>query len=189
MAQYVIKILLCQLFQNNSSPFQNQNMPFMMNQMQNMGPAGMRMAMGPRGMGPGGPVRGGQGFQQIPPSGPMMRQQQGAPMGERMRFPMGQMGPMGPGNMPPGAKQVPMATASPNSQGMWHGPNGPSMPNHVPMGPGSGSPVLAGSPHAQMQAGSPRPGKRRSHCYAEVHFIRIISLLPQEIQPFIGIVT
>merc|ERR1719412_2929052 len=90
---------------------QGQNMPFMMG---NMGPGGPNMRF-PANM--GGPRMGGprsQGFQQIPPSGPMMRHQQGQMGGGpgpinsstgvvggpndqmRMRFP-GNGGPMGPG--------------------------------------------------------------------------------------------
>jgi hypothetical protein len=119
-----------------------------------------------------------QGFQQIPPSGPMMRQQQVGPMGlppgdlqqQRMRFPQAGMGGMMGG--PP--KQVPMSHPSPQTPGaggppMWNtGPGGhpgghPIHHGNVPMG--SGSP----HPHSPMQPtaiASPRPpGENHKFCF------------------------
>merc|ERR1719361_2736216 len=107
---------------NEMMPHQR-NPNYMMNQMgHNMGPGppmrfagpnGPQMGNGPRGMGPRG-----QGFQSIPPSGPMMRQQAAPPnmMGngpgdmQRMRFPPAQM--MGPG-VPNGSQKVPVSHPSP----------------------------------------------------------------------------
>lgn len=111
-----------------------------------------------------------QSFQQIPPSGPMMRQQQvGPPMGmppadlqqqqQRMRFPQAGMGGM------MGGPQKPVSMSHPSPQPpqgggagppMWNaGPGGhPMHHGNVPMG--SGSP----HPHSPMQPtaiASPRP--------------------------------
>lgn len=153
-------------------PQQNQNMPYMMGQM-GMGVGPGQNVRYPGHMGPGNRmgVRPPQGFQQIPPSGPMMRQQVG-PMGgpppdlqqqQRMRFPSGGMGNMM--GVPP--KQVSMSHTSPQPQGggsgppMWNpGPGGHPMHGNVPMG--SGSP----HPHSPMQPtaiGSPRPQGDPNH--------------------------
>lgn len=124
-------------------------------------PPNMRFPMGPGG--PRGMVGGPRGgFQQIPPSGPMMRQQQ-------QRFAASQMG----GG--PGAKVgVPMSHPSPNGPphpGMWGGQGGPGV---VPGGPGgnvpmsgvAGSPnpnmnvpAMVGSPHGQMHGSPMNPGQ------------------------------
>ena len=114
-----------------------------------------------------------QNFQQIPPSGPMMRQQVGPGMGmppgpdmqqqqqQRMRFP--QAGPGMPGMM--GGPQKPVSMSHPSPQPPQGGGGGPPMWNagpgghpmhhgNVPMG--SGSP----HPHSPMQPtaiASPRP--------------------------------
>ena len=137
----------------------------MMNQMaHNMGPGppGSMRFGGPGGppMGQPGPRMGprGQGFQSIPPSGPMMRQQAAPPnmMGngpgdmQRMRFPPAQM--MGPG-VPNGPQKVPVSHPSPqhaagSPAGMW---------NNM----GSGSPNPNGMQMQQQSIGSPRtPGKK-----------------------------
>lgn len=150
------------------SCFQNQNMNYMMNQMgPNMGPGppggNMRFGGPQPGMGPRGPPMGprGQGFQSIPPSGPMMRQQAASMMGNggpgdmsRMRFPHNPM--MGPGGGPggpgvgPGPQKVPVSHPSPqhgSPAGMW---------NNM----GSGSPNPNGM-QMQQSIGSPRtPGER-----------------------------
>ena len=142
---------------------QNPNVNYMMNQMgHNMGPGppmrfsgpnGPQMGNGPRGMGPRGP-----GFQSIPPSGPMMRQQAAPPnmMGngpgpgdmQRMRLPPNHM--MGPG-VPNGPQKVPVSHPSPqhaaagSPAGMWMGSGSPN-PNGMPM-------------QQQQSIGSPRtPG-------------------------------
>ena len=153
--------------------FQNPSVPnYMMNQMgQHMGPGppgGMRFG------GPGGPGGGpqmanaprmgprGQGFQSIPPSGPMMRQQAAPPnmMGngpgpgdmQRMRLPNHMMGP-GVG-VPNGPQKVPVSHPSPQ-----HGPAAGS-PAGMWANMGSGSPNPNGMPIQQQQSiGSPRtPG-------------------------------
>ena len=145
----------------------------MMNQMghNNMGPGppgNMRFGGpgGPPGMGngPRGMVPRGQGFQSIPPSGPMMRQQAAPPnmMGNgpgdmpRMRIPPNHM--MGPG-MPNGPQKVPVSHPSPqhaagSPAGMW---------NNM----GSGSPNPNGMPMQQQQSiGSPRtPGMTFLICF------------------------
>ena len=144
----------------------------MMNQMaHNMGPGppGSMRFGGPGGppMGQPGPRMGprGQGFQSIPPSGPMMRQQAAPPnmMGngpgpgdmQRMRLPPNHM--MGPGvpgvGVPNGPQKVPVSHPSPqhaaagSPAGMW-------------ANMGSGSPNPNGMPMQQQQSiGSPRtPG-------------------------------
>ena len=153
-------------------------MNYMMNQMgHNMGPGppgppgGMRFGgPGPGQMtnGPPGPRMGprGQGFQSIPPSGPMMRQQVAPPnmgMGNgpgdmRMRLPPNAMmgGPGGGPGMPNGPQKVPVSHPSPqhpaagSPAGMW---------NNM----GSGSPNPNGMPMQQQQSiGSPRtPGNHQ----------------------------
>merc|ERR550534_2357246 len=152
---------------------------YMMNQMgQHMGPGppgGMRFG------GPGGPGGGpqmanaprtgprGQGFQSIPPSGPMMRQQAAPPnmMGngpgpgdmQRMRLPPNHM--MGPGvprvGVPNGPQKVPVSHPSPqhaaagSPAGMW-------------ANMGSGSPNPNGMPMQQQQSiGSPRTPGDQNH--------------------------
>lgn len=148
------------------------NPNYMMNQMaHNMGPGppGAMRFGGPGGppMGQPGPRMGprGQGFQSIPPSGPMMRQQAAPPnmMGngpgpgdmQRMRLPPNHM--MGPGvpgvGVPNGPQKVPVSHPSPqhaaagSPAGMW-------------ANMGSGSPNPNGMPMQQQQSiGSPRtPG-------------------------------
>lgn len=126
-------------------------------------PGGIRYGGPPGGppMGNGPPMNGprmgprGQGFQSIPPSGPMMRQQVAPPnmMGngpgdmQRMRLPPNHMMPMSNG-----PQKVPVSHPSPlhpndGSPGMW---------NNM----GSGSPNPNGMPMQQQQSiGSPRtPG-------------------------------
>lgn len=148
-------------------------MPYMMGQM-GMGVGPGQNVRYPGHMPPGAPagarmggVRAPQGFQQIPPSGPMMRQQQVVGMGgppcdmqqqQRMRFPNGPMGNMMPGQ----PKQVSMSHPSPQSQQgggagppMWNsGPGGHPMHGNVPMGSASPHPQ---SPMQPTAIGSPRP--------------------------------
>merc|ERR1719330_639916 len=160
---------------NEMMPHQrNPNVNYMMNQMGNnmgpgppmrfTGPNGPQMGNGPRGMGPGG-----QGFQSIPPSGPMMRQQAAPPnmMGngpgpgdmQRMRLPPNHM--MGPGvpgvGVPNGPQKVPVSHPSPqhaaagSPAGMW-------------ANMGSGSPNPNGMPMQQQQSiGSPRTPGDQNH--------------------------
>ena len=138
----------------------------------NMGP---NMGPGPPGPGPNmrfptmnGPPRGmgpRQGFQSIPPSGPMMRQQTAPMMGsgpgdmQRMRFPPnhpmmthgpGGHGPGGPMNGPNGPQKVPVSHPSPHNAGSPAG-----MWNNM----GSGSPNPNNMQIQQQSIGSPRtPG-------------------------------
>eukprot|EP00095_Tigriopus_kingsejongensis_P003676 maker-scaffold11_size778918-snap-gene-5.24 protein:Tk03676 transcript:maker-scaffold11_size778918-snap-gene-5.24-mRNA-1 annotation:"hypothetical protein BRAFLDRAFT_69639" len=161
------------MMQNPAMRNQNQNMPFMMGGQMPPGnmPPNMRFPsnMGPR-MGP----RGGPGFQQIPPSGPMMRQQQqqqqqqhqmamgpGGNDPQRMRFQGGPMGMMGngakQGPMPHGVGPGPhpMMGWGPNGQphmGMGNVPMSGGSPNH-PIVQGQNMPM--GSPRGQIS--SPRP--------------------------------
>jgi hypothetical protein len=131
----------------------------MMGQMgPNMGPgppANMRFGGGPP-MGGGPPRMGprGQGFQSIPPSGPMMRQQQAGPGPgmmpngpgdmQRIRFPPNAM--MGPGGPGPPGQTVPVSHPSPQhagSPGMWNNMgSGSPNPNNIQMQQQS-----IGSPH------------------------------------------
>lgn len=159
MNEKILKIVF--LFQ------QNQNAPYMMGQMgMNVGASQNVLYPGnvPQGA-PAGPkmgrVRPSQGFQQIPPSGPMMRHQvvgMGGPPcdvqpQQMIRFPNGQM------MMPGQPKQVSMSHPSPSQSqhgpAMWNsGPGGHPMHVNVPMG--------SASPHSQspMQSTpmeSPRP--------------------------------
>ena len=158
----------------------------MMNQMaHNMGPGppGAMRFGGPGGppMGQPGPRMGprGQGFQSIPPSGPMMRQQAAPPnmMGngpgpgemQRMRLPPNHM--MGPGvpgvGVPNGPQKVPVSHPSPqhaaagSPAGMW-------------ANMGSGSPNPNGMPMQQQQSiGSPRtPGIFFWHFFLSSFFLR-----------------
>merc|ERR1719225_2414653 len=117
---------------------------------------GPQMANAPR-MGPRG-----QGFQSIPPSGPMMRQQAAPPnmMGngpgpgdmQRMRLPPNHM--MGPG-VPNGPQKVPVSHPSPqhaaagSPAGMWMGSGSPN-PNGMPM-------------QQQQSIGSPRTPGDQNH--------------------------
>merc|ERR1719273_18189 len=153
---------------NEMMPHQrNPNVNYMMNQMGNnmgpgppmrfTGPNGPQMGNGPRGMGPRG-----QGFQSIPPSGPMMRQQAAPPnmMGngpgpgdmQRMRLPPNHM--MGPG-VPNGPQKVPVSHPSPqhaaagSPAGMWMGSGSPN-PNGMPM-------------QQQQSIGSPRTPGDQNH--------------------------
>jgi len=139
----------------------------MMNQMGHGPPGGMRfggpqgppnMGNGPRGMGPRG-----QGFQSIPPSGPMMRQQV-APvpnmMGngpgdmQRMRLPPSHM--MGPGGVPNGPQKVPVSHPSPGQHGAAGSPAG--------MWSNMGSPNPNGMSMQQQQSiGSPRTPGDQNH--------------------------
>ena len=142
---------------------------------------------GPR-MGP----RGAQGFQQIPPSGPMMRQQQQHPQ-------MGQMGPtdqqrmrFGPGGpMPPNFGQMKgqQPPGGPNGPpGMWHGNNaGPPGPNPMsanvqmsrvsPNNPiAQGQAMPTGSPLGQMQGSPMNPGKSQFGFIQALELQRLISV-------------
>merc|ERR1719464_2202968 len=137
------------------------------------GPPGAMRFGGPGGppMGQPGPRMGprGQGFQSIPPSGPMMRQQAAPPnmMGngpgpgdmQRMRLPPNHM--MGPGvpgvGVPNGPQKVPVSHPSPqhaaagSPAGMW-------------ANMGSGSPNPNGMPMQQQQSiGSPRTPGDQNH--------------------------
>ena len=112
---------------------------------------------GPPRMGPRGHL------QQIPPSGPMMRQQSAPPnmpMGgpgdmQRMRYPSNMMGPGGPMNGPNGPQKAPASHPSPQHAGspvgMWSNMAGSGSPN----------------PNLQMQQqsiGSPRtPGTSKHY--------------------------
>ena len=151
-------------------------MPYMMGQMgMNVGPGqnvrypgqmpGQRM--GVQGIRP-------QGFQQIPPSGPMMRQQQMGPMGlppgdlqqQRMRFPQAGMGNM-MGGSPMGGSPMggsPMGghpMGGPNMAGPnMGGPNmgGPNMSGPSMGGPSMGGPNVGGPPkQVSMSHPSPQP--------------------------------
>ena len=130
----------------------------------NMGPGNNMGAFPPGGM-PGGP-RGmgprGQGFQQIPPSGPMMRQQAPGPMGPGGPMQMGPGGPVPTCGMPvnsPGDMQQRMRFPS----NAMMGPGGPGGPQGGPQGggPGGGGPggnkVPVSHPSPQ-HSGSPGPG-------------------------------
>merc|ERR1719433_502683 len=129
-----------------------------------VGPNGPQMANAPRGMGPRG-----QGFQSIPPSGPMMRQQAAGPpnmMGngpgpgdmQRMRLPNHMMGPGVGGPIPNGPQKVPVSHPSPQ-----HGPASGS-PAGMWANMGSGSPNPNGMPIQQQQSiGSPRTPGDQNH--------------------------
>jgi len=158
---------------------QNQNMNYMMGP--NMGGPNMGPNMGPGPPGPGpnmrfptmnGPPRGmgpRQGFQSIPPSGPMMRQQTAPMMGsgpgdmQRMRFPPnhpmmthgpGGHGPGGPMNGPNGPQKVPVSHPSPHNAGSPAG-----MWNNM----GSGSPNPNNMQIQQQSIGSPRTPGDQNH--------------------------
>ena len=149
-------------------------MPFMMG---NMGPGGPNMRFPANMAGPrmGGPRS--QGFQQIPPSGPMMRHQQGQMGGgpgagntgtggvggpndqmARMRFP-GSGGPMGPGGpgMIGGPGNVTGAVGPNTSIGGPGNPNGAKVPMSHPS-PQQGGMWTAGNNSGPGSTGPGGPG-------------------------------
>merc|ERR1719186_1775945 len=166
---------------------QNQNMPFMMSQhqMHGMNP-NMRMPGGPGGMmpgrGPGGVQVRNPGMQQIPPSGPMMRQQN--PLGDRMRQPgqmpsnmnpnmmamMGGMKPgmgsnmnnMGPGSMMPGMRPGMNSMMNPGMVGANNGTMSRS-PNPLNQAWQGGQQSMGGPGHPSGHPGGMGPGGPGGH--------------------------